>query len=399
MINSRIVSLIAISSLGTMAGSFIAPIESRFIQSIVDDPLVIGLIFSFGTIMLFSFSIYLGRLSLKYGKRRIVLIGMIAGLLYPLIYATSFNAFQYFIGKIAWALASVSSWNMINAIFQDEIKKSKRIGEISGWKFSAQSFSGSIGSLVGGYIADIYGLRIPYILIVFSYMLSLLLFIKYFPVNEESFRMIKNKRKVSASIKEIISHPYLSFRMFTEGITQSHWAMEPIVFPLLIYSITKSDFSTGLVFASMGIVAMIFLPVSGRIVDKTSSITGLKLAFLLYTFSLFILAFSSSYILILIGALLLSIGKTFNGPSISKIETEHIKSDVRGEYLGYFSAYDTITGALASLLTGYMLRYLTPNQVFFIFGIFTLLGFLIGYSLFKVKLSNKRYCDGTETNI
>lgn len=387
----RVLSLISISSLGVMSGSLIAPIESIFIQTLTNDPLLTGIIFSIGTIFLFIFSIYAGRLTLKYGKIKIALIGMIIGLIYPILYATSLNAFQYLVGKIAWAFASVSSWNMINAIFQDEIKRSKRIAEISGWKFSAQSILGSIGSLIGGYVADIYGFRAPYILIIILYIISLLIFIKVFNIKETIDKRKIKKRKIHAPIKEIFSNPYLSLRMFTEGITQSHWAIEPILFPLLIYSITQSTTLTGLVFSSMGIIAMIFLPLTGKIIDKTSPITGLKIAFLLYTIALFILAFSSTYLYILIGALLLSLGKTFNGPSISKIETENIKSYVRGEYIGYFSAYDTLTGALASLITGYLLRYLTPNQILFGFAIFTLVGFLIGYSIFTRKNKQKIY--------
>lgn len=138
MNKSRIISLIAISCLGVISGSLIAPIEARFIQSLAKDMLITGLTFSIGTAFLFFFSVYLGRLSLKYGKRKIVLAGMLIGLIYPLIYATSLNALQYIIGKVAWAFASVASWNMINAIFQDEIRKNKRIAEISGYRFSAQ---------------------------------------------------------------------------------------------------------------------------------------------------------------------------------------------------------------------------------------------------------------------
>lgn len=162
--------------------------------------------------------------------------------------------------------------------------------------------------------------------------------------------------------------------------------MEPIVFPLAIYSLTKSNFATGIVFGAMGIIAMFSLPLTGRFVDKTSPVTGLKFAFTFYTISLFILAFSPNYAFLFIGALLLSLGKTFNGPSMAKIETENIKSELRGEYLGYFSAYDTLTGALSALITGYLLRFLNPNQVFLVFAVFTLFGFLIGFGLFKMKL-------------
>ncbi len=86
------------------------------------------------------------------------------------------------------------------------------------------------------------------------------------------------------------------------------------------------------------------------------------------------------------GALLLSIGKTFNGPSVARIETLHIRDEVRAEYFGYFQAYDTITGACAAFITGVLLRYLSPWQVLFGYGILTLSGFIVGYVLFLKKL-------------
>ncbi|MCD6429321.1 MFS transporter [bacterium] len=381
----KIISLIAISSLGVISGSLIAPIEVRFIQTLVKDPGIVGLIFSLGTMFSFLFSIYVGRLSLRYGKRKMVLTGMLLGLIYPLLYATSLNGFQYLIGKMSWAFASVASWNMVNAIFQDEIRKSKQIAELSGWRFSAQSIAGTVGSLTGGYVADMFGLGVPYYLIILAYILAFVIFLKEFPVKKEKIIKKYAKRKISASFKDIISNPLLFFRFFTEGVTQSHWAMEPILFPIAIYSLTQSNFATGVVFGAMGIIAMFILPLTGKFVDRTSPISGLKTAFLFYTLALFLLAFSNTYIIFFIGALLLSIGKTFNGPSIAKIETEQIKSGIRGEYLGYFSAYDTATGAIVALATGYMLKFFGASQIFMIFCIFTIAGFLIGYVLFKRK--------------
>ncbi len=190
--NTQIIILILISSLGVIAGSLIAPIEVRFIQSLVSNPILIGLTFSIGTFFMFIFSVYLGRKSIIIGKRRILFIGLLAGIFYPFIYATSLNVFQYMFGRVAWALACVASGPMVIALFQDIISKRKNIAELSGWLFSV--------TLVG------------------------------------------------------------------------------------------------------------------RFIDKTSPLTGLKIAFILYTFSLFFLSLSKDFIPFIIGAIILSLGKTYNGP-------------------------------------------------------------------------------------
>lgn len=386
--NTQIITLILISSLGVIAGSFIAPIEVRFIQSLVSNPILIGLTFSIGTFFMFIFSVYLGRKSIIIGKRRILFIGLLAGIFYPFIYATSLNVFQYMFGRVAWALACVASGPMVTALFQDIISKRKNIAELSGWLFSVRSIVGTTGAVAGGFIADFYGLRMPYYLIFVAYLLSILLFLSF--INSMEYKKPKVRpQKISVSLKDIISNPFLFLRFFTEGITQSHWAMEPMLFPLILYAMTGTNAAAGIVFGAMGVIAMVSNPLVGRFIDKTSPLTGLKIAFILYTFSLFFLSLSKDFIPFIIGAIILSLGKTYNGPSMSKIETKNIKNKYRGEYLSYFNIYDILTGTLAAFIVGVLLVYFTPWQILFIFAIFTAVGFIIGMILFKEKLQAK----------
>jgi MFS family permease len=390
---SVILALILISSLGVMSGSLIAPVEARFVNLLAKGRTeLVGLVFSAGTLGVFLFSIYVGRKSVLHGKSRLALFGLLTGLLYPAVYATSINLLQYIFGKAIWSVAAVSSGMLINAIFQDMISARGDVAKISGYKFSAQSIAGTVGAVLGGFVADAYGVVAPYYLIIPLYLINIGVFLKWvYPAVVDTER--KNKsfkeaetRKIWESLRDIMSNPYLFLRFFTEGVTQSHWAMEPIIFPLLIYSITGSDASTGIVFGAMGIIAMFLLPLTGKLIDKTSPITGLKIAFILYIIALLLLSSVKNYSLFFIGALILSAGKTFNGPAMAKIEVRYIKNDVRGEYLGYFNAYDTITGVAAAIITGYLLKLFDYWEVLFIFAGFTFVGFVLGFLLFKLKL-------------
>ncbi len=104
---------------------------------------------------------------------------------YPVIYATSLNIFQCFLGKIASTFAGATSWNMINAIFQDMLKRNKRTGEISGYRFSAQSIAETFGAITSGLLADYFGIRAPFVVVSVAYFVVLLVFLKEFP--EEIF--------------------------------------------------------------------------------------------------------------------------------------------------------------------------------------------------------------------
>ncbi len=290
----KVLVLILLSSLGVFSGSLLAPIEARFLQMIVHDTFLIGIVFATGTIFTFIFSVIVGRKSVVWGKRKAALFGLFVGIFYPVIYATSLNIFQCFLGKLTGAFAGVTSWNMINAIFQDMLKRNKRAGEISGYRFSAQSIAGAFGAITSGLFADYFGIRAPFVVVSIAYFVMLLIFLKEFPVSEERIKVVE-KRSVKTNLRKIFENPYLFFRFFTEGVTQSHWAMEPIVFPFAIYSLTHSNTATGIVFAGMGIIAMFVLPLTGKFTDKFGAITGLKLAFIFYATSLFLLSFANSF--------------------------------------------------------------------------------------------------------
>ncbi len=306
-----------------------------------------------------------------WGKDRAFIFGLLIGLLFPLLASTSINLYQYVIGKFAWAFGGASLGVVFNAIFQDIISKRKNIAEISGYRYSVGSISGTCGAMMGGALSDYGTLRWPYYGVLVLYVVILLLFmIKVHPyLIKKPITASRNKRKIRTNfmgtIKHIFNNPYLFIRIFTEGVTQSHWAMEPILFPLALYSLTHKDISTGFVFGMMGAIAMFMLPLAGRFVDKTSPIRGLLVTYIFYVVSLFLLAFANAFLIFLIGGLLLSIGKTFNGVSIAKIETTH--------------------GALAAFITGTLLKFFSFNEVFLIFACYTFIGFALGFIFFKLK--------------
>ena len=385
--NKEIIVLIAISCLGVIAGSLLAPIEAIYISSLTENKVLLGLTFSVGTIFVFLFSIFIGRKSTTMSKKKLALIGLVAGIFYPLIYASSLNVFQYMFGRVAWAIAGVSSGVMIDSLFQDLIAKRKNIAEITGWRFSLQSICGTLAALAGGAVADVYGLKMPYYLVIFSYLLALSLFVIFI------YRKIENNEKIvklkklglRASVQNMLSSPLLFLRVFLEGITQSHWVMEPIIFPLIIYSMTGKNFYTGLVFALMGVIVAIVFPAVGKYMDKNSSIKGYKIAFILYTIALLICFFSEDLVVFTIGALMLSLGKAFNGLSATKIEIRKIKDENRGEYLSYIKSYDTATAAVTALIIGLLLKFFSPQYVLLIFALVTAVGGLVGFRLFALR--------------
>ncbi len=94
----------SVSSLGVLAGSLIAPIEARYIQSFSSNPLVVGSVFGMGSVFFAFLSYWVGRLSDSLGRKRTILIGLAFGILYAVLYSLVLNVFQIYGVKFAWPL-------------------------------------------------------------------------------------------------------------------------------------------------------------------------------------------------------------------------------------------------------------------------------------------------------
>ncbi len=90
------------------SGSLIAPIEQRFISTITDSKVLMGAIFTLGTLSIAVASLFLARLSRKYGKNKLIIFGAMLGIVYPLIYATSANILQYAGGKLIFGFSGAA---------------------------------------------------------------------------------------------------------------------------------------------------------------------------------------------------------------------------------------------------------------------------------------------------
>src|SRR3989338_11109614 len=99
----------SISSLGVLAGSIIAPIEARYIQSFTDDPILIGSVFGVGSIFFALLSYWIGRISDSYGRKRVILIGLAFGSIYAVLYSIVLNVFQIYGVKFTWAIAAIAT--------------------------------------------------------------------------------------------------------------------------------------------------------------------------------------------------------------------------------------------------------------------------------------------------
>ncbi len=377
--------LIILSGLNVLIGSIIAPIETLFIKKLVGwNNFLIGLTYSISTLFTIIFSILFAKISLKISKKKIIFLWFLAWIFYPLICATSINLFQYLFGKILWTFWWYVSWILINSIFQDILLNRKAISQIAWYKMAFQAFWGTIGSLIGWFLADKYWITFPFFVIFVLYLINFLIFIyitKYLPTNIQISDSNLEIRQLEL-IFRLLKNRLIKLRLLFEWLSQSFWSLEAIIFPIGIFNLTNSYSSIGFVFSMMWLIATFLLPLAGKIVDKYGIVFWLRISFFFYILSFLILYFANSYYIFFIWALFLSLWKVFHWPSIFNIEVKNLESKYRSFYLFWFSFYDSIIWIITYLLVWFLLNFVSYKDILLLFLVITCIVYIIGY--FKI---------------
>ena len=377
MPNLKHLALIAsVSSLGVFAGSLIAPIEARYIESITQNPVLTGSVFGVGSIFFAFLSVYIGRLSDRLGRKKVILMGLIIGALYAVLYSLVLNVFHLYGVKFAWALSAVATGPVLAAYLQDFLEPYKNKGRYFGYVYSAQSISGSAGAVIGGYVAETFGLIVPFYILAGIYVVMFLLagFVLPKGITTETKENTKPQLSLLETFKFVLTKPELLFYLSLNTSFGINWGIKVFLWPLAIFALAKSDLITGSIFATMGVVAFILLPFAGRIVDRYGPFRISFFQFIILGLTGVGLALTDSLTWFWIFAGIYTIGEVLNVSQIV-LFTENVPSHIRGAVVGLDAAMDQLLAVAAPFIAGFLI---------IAFGIqFTLLIFM---SLYWVSL-------------
>jgi len=370
------------------SGSLIAPIEQRFISTLTENSVLMGFVFTLGTLSLSIVALIFARLSKTYGKNRLIIAGAFLGIVFPLVYATSTNILQYMGGKMIFGFAGAAMGPLLFAYLQEHISTEKNQGKLLGYLYSASSIAGSMGAILGGFFADRYFLGAPYYLQFFILLIPFFLALKFFNYKEE-IKTSKEKHNYLFGIKYILSNPYLLYRFLFEAPFRMMWSVEVVLYPIILLAFIDSNTIMGTIFATQGIVAMIILPLAGSLVDKKSYMTGMRLAFFIMGISTLIMSFSNSLAMFWILAGLFSVGLAISGPARGVLEIKNIENEHRAEIIATFSIFGYLFEALSPFLAGILLAIFAPKTVLLFYSILIWVFFGIATLVLKIKLKNK----------
>jgi MFS family permease len=345
--------------------------------------------FAIGALVFALLSVWFGRISDRVGREKFLIIGCALGIIYPLLYASTYNVFQYMGLRFVWAFSAVATGPVFMAYLQDCIKGLKKKGYYFGLLYSAQSILGAGASFLGGFLSDTYGLKAPYFAMAIIFALATIIALFTLKFKARTFGH-QEKRDLFFGLRQFFRNPALRFYFMHNTAFSLNWGIKAMLWPLIIYSMIQMDTITGAVFATMGIMAFLLLPFVGKLVDKIGVFPAALLGLVLLGGSGIVLALTGSIALFWGAAVVFATGEALNGPAQAVLLTDNIKSNMRGELLGLDAVFDNTFGTLSPFIAGLLLNILSPQKVLLIYIIIIWVAFLVCSWLYKTQLMRRK---------
>lgn len=382
---------VLLSTLSVLAGYIIAPIEVRYLQSLTNDSVLIGTTYGLGSIFFGLLSVWLGRVSDRVGRNKFIIFGAFVGVIYPLLYASTTNIFQYMGIKAGWAFSAVATGPIFMAYLQDLLKNTKDRAHYLSIVYSMQSVAGAIAMLIGGYLTESYGLIAPFFAMSVAFGFSLVVALTEFNIRDNHSSELEEQRHPLFGVQYIFKKPILRFYFVMNGVQSLNFGIKYMLYPLIIFQLTQSDLLTGSIMATQGIVAFCVLLFIGKIAQKVGILKSAFLTLVILAVSGNILGLTENINIFWIAAGFYALGEAFYGPVQAVLLTDYVDSKYRGEILGVDSAFDTVYNSLAPFIAGFFLVTMSAQNVLLLYTSLFWIALVINYYLSKKYAKHEGY--------
>lgn len=381
-----------IATLTSIGAWLLAPIESRFVSSLTDDPTLVGVTFAVGTAAFSILALVMGRLADKFGRQRVAVWGLGLGVFYPLLYASAANVFLYMGVKVAWAITAVAVGPVLLAFLQDLVSHHKNRGHLMSLMYGAMSLSGAIGHFAGGYIAGLFDLRAPYYLLSGLYFIILLIAIPTLLsrtarnveiAHQEDEDHGLDTQSLLFGIRYIFKKPILVYYFILNSTFAMNYGIKVMLWPLIVAVMIEDPMVMGTIFAGTGVTAFLILMFSGKVVDRFGVFRGVHLGFSACIVGGFLMALTGSYVWFGVGAALFAVGEAFYGSAQAVLLTDNVSSKHRGELLGVDRILDNLFVTAAMLVSGFLIATHSAQTAWLIFMLILTAAYAIAH-IYKV---------------
>ncbi len=245
------ISLFIAVSVAMMGVGIIAPILPLYAETFSATGVSIGLVFAAFSLSRASLGPFLGQLSDRIGRKRILLAGLLGYTVISLLYATADNLWQLGIFRLLQGAASVMVTPVAQAYIGDITPHGKE-GRYMNVFYSAMFFGMALGPLVGGVLSQVFSYRAAFYAMSGLSLLASILIATTVPTDHVRPHARAEKKRILPLSKVIKNHGVKAICVYVA--TRGFWRQGfNTFFPLFAAT------NTGLGEASIGLVLSVYL--------------------------------------------------------------------------------------------------------------------------------------------
>ncbi len=235
------------------------PVFPEYAPRLGVDESVIGVIFGIYAAMLLVFSIPMGLLSDRVGRRPLIVAGMILLALATALFGFSTTVEHLIIARTVQGISAAATWSAGLALLAETCDPS-RLGEKMGITLSAVGFGTVIGPVLGGLLFEYLGYTATF-LVPAALVAAVGLAVLAVPM-----RTCRQKRANMLPGGSLL--PLAACAVVVVAVAGTYGVVDPYLPVHLHAAFSASPATIGLVFGVLAVAAILAQPTAGRIYDR-----------------------------------------------------------------------------------------------------------------------------------
>ncbi len=253
------VLIVFVILMDAMIYGLLIPVFPGYASRFGVDESIIGVVFGVYAVMLLLFSIPMGLLSDRVGRRPLIVAGMLLLALATALFAFSTTVTDLFVARAIQGISAAATWSAGLALLAD-ISEPSRLGERMGVALSAVSLGIILGPVIGGLLFEYLGYTatflIPAVLVALVGIAVLAL-----PVPA-----VRQGRPDILPRGNLL--PLAACAVVVVVVAGTYGVVDPYLPVYLNTSFFASPATIGAVFAVLAVAAILAQPAVGRVYDR-----------------------------------------------------------------------------------------------------------------------------------
>jgi len=363
--------------------SSIIPIFPGFAQKIGASLSMLGSYGSVSAIAMLLFSLPFGRLSDRIGRKKMMTPGLVLFILMPLSYIVAKTPLHLYPIRILLGLGVGLVFGN-GFLLMTEVSDSEQRNIAQGLYMTSMGLGFTMGPLIGGITAKIYGNTVSFYLSSLFGLLSVLIlqFIKEKKVNKKS-------EHPETSLSEIIKDPKVLASGIANFLNSLMFNALTLFYPVYGASIGLDEAQIGVGFTTRGLASTaVRLPV-GSLTKHIRVLNLMMLGLILSAVSIFSVSMSTSLTLIsvIMGIQGIAYGVYLTSGNVY-VANNSIEQN-RGTAMATFTMFGTLSGIINPVILGVIAEKLGPREALQFSTVATVLGVILLYYIASKNSSHE----------